>query len=403
MRQYRSSHLVATVVIKPRRAKPFYFRHPWVFSGAIERIEGDFAEGDLVDVADADGKFIGRGFINSRSQIVVRLLTWDRDEPVDRGFFERRVAAARALREDVLGLAGPDDACRLIFSESDGLPGLIVDRYGAWLVIQVASVGMSLRLEMVLDVLEQALHPAGIYRRTIEGAAEREGLPVVNAVARGQEPPDAIRVKIDGLDFLANVKHGQKTGLYLDQRANRRVVARLASGRSVFDGFTYTGGFAMAAVRGGAKSVVAVDSSPQAIEAGRRNAELNGLASIEFVQADVIETLRGHARSGRRFDLVILDPPKLARSSAHVRRASARYRELNAAALRGLGEGGLLVTFSCSQHVHEDAFESFVNEAACEAGRVVQTLERLGQAPDHPVIASCPETRYLKGLVCRSL
>ena len=394
---------MAKVIIKPRRAKPFFFRHPWIFSGAVARIEGSYAEGDVVEAVDSGGKFIGRGFINSKSQIIVRLLSWDEGETLDREFFERRVAAARALREQVLGLTAPDDACRMVFGESDGLPGLIVDRYAGWLVVQVASLGMSTRIETILDVLEEAFEPRGIVRRTPPEVAAHEGIAPFNGTVRGDEPPESIRVKIDELEFLVNVTTGQKTGLYLDQRMNRRVVAELADGRDVFDGFTYSGGFAMAAARAGAKSVVAVDSSPTAIEAAQANALLNDTSGIEFIQGDATDTLSGLRRSGRMFDMVVLDPPKFARSASHLRRALRRYREVNAMGLGSLRPGGMLVTFSCSQKVSEEAFESTIHEAACDAGRAVQALARLSQAPDHPVIVSCPETRYLKGLVCRCL
>ena len=392
---------MATVHLKDRRARPFFYRHPWVFSGAVGRIEGEPDDGDVVDVAAAGGKFVGRGFINRRSQIVVRLLTWEQDEQIDRAFFERRIAAARSLREGVLGLAGADDAFRLIFSESDGLPGLIVDRYGRWLAVQILSLGMRMMRDTIFDVLDGAQRPAGIYQRSPADVAQLEGLLVVNAPVRGEAPPGDLQVEIDGIKFCVNIRAGQKTGLYLDQRANRGVIAALANGRSVFDGFTYSGGFAIAAAMAGASEVAAADTSGPAIEMARQNAQLNGVPEIEFVQADVIDTLREFRRTDRRFDLVILDPPKLAHSRQQVKRAAGHYRDLNASGLASVTPGGLLVTFSCSQHVGVETFESIINEAAVQAGRTVQILERLTQPPDHPVITSCPETRYLKGAVCR--
>lgn len=375
-------------------------RHPWIFSGAIARVSGGPEAGAEVDVLGAGGGFLGRGLFNPHSQIRVRLYT-AADEPLDTPFFAERIRKAIALRRDVLGLSEPDGACRLVFSEGDGLSGLTVDRYGPQLVVQLTGLGISQRLDGILSTLEDVLEPDGIMLRTEKGMAEEEGLRVQDGPLRGHPPDDPIEVVEGSLRFAVDLRTGQKTGFYLDQRVNRTRAAAYARGRSVADVCSYTGGFSIATAIAGAAEVTAVDSSASALELLRRNAEWNGVEGrVEPVRANAFEWLGTQAGRGRRFDMVVLDPPRFARSRRGVRSALRAYVRLNALAVGCIAPEGVLVTFSCSGRVSEADFQGAVARAATEAGRDVRILERLSQAPDHPVATTCPQSAYLKGFVC---
>jgi len=392
----------ATAYLKPRKAKPFFYHHPWVFSGAIERVEGDWADGDLVRLHDDRNQFIATGYINSRSQIMIRLMSWDETRPIDEQFFRDKLLRARSLREEVVGLHTGTNAYRLFYSESDGLPGLIVDKYADFLVVQVQTLGMHLRRDIIAGLLEEIYHPAGIYEKSDPDMLAREGVTQGSGVLRGQPPPEAVRIECDTLQFDVNLKAGQKTGFYLDQRENRKVAATYASGKRVLDGFCHTGAFSLYVSKlGHAESVLGIDSSARAIEAARHNAELNGIANVTFRETRLPDALKDLREEGHLFDMIILDPPQFAKSKAGLQRALFGYRQLNAAALRCIEHGGILVTSSCSQHVSDADFTHVLNEAAFESGRSVQVIERRSQASDHPVIVSCPQTRYLKCYVCR--
>ncbi|MEW6359789.1 MAG: class I SAM-dependent rRNA methyltransferase [Planctomycetota bacterium] len=395
------SNPAATVRVRKGRAKPLFYRHPWIFSGAVERIDGEFEAGDIVDVLDHDGAFIGRGYINAESTILVRLLTWDKDECIDPDFWRRRISRAVEMRVGLLNLPARTNAYRLIFSEADFLPGLIVDRYGSCLVAQLLTAGVNARRDEILSILEEVCTPTTIIERNESSYQEAEGASP-GGLARGAEIEGPVEINENGLRFLVDVWKGQKTGFYLDQRENRMAAAQLAEGKNVLDCFTYTGAFAIYAAKlGRASRVVAIDSSAASIELGRENARLNGVENVEFRQGDVTQEIRVLKESGETFDMAVLDPPKLAHSRAGVPKASKKYLETNLQAVRILKPGGILVTCSCSQHIDEATLVRLVNQAGREIGRDVQIIEYRAQAPDHPVSAACPETKYLKCLICR--
>ncbi|MFN8501038.1 class I SAM-dependent rRNA methyltransferase [Kouleothrix sp.] len=392
---------MATITLNPGKERPVQQRHPWIFSGAIARVQGYVGRGDAVEVCAASGEWLARGTWSSGSQIRARLFSWDADEPIDEALLRRRLARAIAARE-WLGYTGDDIACRLVFAESDGLPGLIVDRYGAYLVVQLLTQGMAARADMVAGLLAELARPRGIYERSDAEVREKEGLPPGEGLLWGEAPPEQIRARQPGgLAMLADLRAGQKTGAYLDQAHNRLRVASYCAGREVLDCFCYSGGFAIAAARAGAAHVLAADSSAPALEMLRANLAANEQAGVEPVEADVFKLLRQYRHEGRQFDVVILDPPKFAHAQAQLERATRGYKDINLIAMQLLRPGGVLATFSCSGLVSADLFQKVVFGAALDARRDVQIVERLTQAPDHPVLLSFPEGEYLKGLVCR--
>ncbi|MFL5243098.1 MAG: class I SAM-dependent rRNA methyltransferase [Gemmataceae bacterium] len=391
----------ARVVLRPRRARPFYGRHPWVYAGAIAALDGSPADGAEVDLVSDSGSFIARGFYNSQSQIRVRLYSWSPDVPLDRAFFRSKLESALHLRNRVLGFSNLDQAGRLVFSEGDGLSGLTVDRYGRWLVVQFTALGMAIRREMLAELLAELVQPEGIYLRTERGIGKLEGLELQDGPLWGQIPSEPVIITEDGLRFQVNLAEGQKTGFYLDQRDNRRAVARYAKDRRVLDAFCYTGGFGLHAARAGATEVLGVDVSELAIALARTNAELNGIANAHFERGEVIEYLQIQGQAGERFGLIVLDPPKFARTRDAVEEALRGYRRLHIAALRLLEPGGILVTCCCSGLITQDMLTGVLARVAADEGRNWQILERRGQAPDHPVAVTCPESNYLKCLISR--
>jgi len=390
------------VILKPGKDKPVRGRHPWVFSGAIQRVEGKALDGSVVEVQAADGRWLARGYLNRRSQIAVRLLTWDEGEAIDGDFWARRLRRAIAARQTLTDEARTT-AYRLVYAESDGLPSLIVDRYGDFLVLQSLTLGMEQQKPLLVRLLTDLLHPRGIYERSDVEVRRKEGLPETAGVLFGEAPPDLLEVAENDRRFLVDVKHGHKTGFYLDQRENRRRVAAYCPGREVLDAFAYTGGFGVYAATAGASRVISVEASKEALGLAQRNFALNGLdvAAHEFVLGDVFEVLRGYRQAGRQFDVVILDPPKFAAAAGQVTGALRGYKDVNLLGMQLLRPGGVLATFSCSGLVGADLFQQVVWEASVDAGRDVQVIERLTQAPDHPVLLSFPEGEYLKGLICR--
>ncbi len=390
------------VTLKPGRERPIHLRHPWLFSGAIQHIEESARDGEIVDVVSAQGEWLARGFLNRRSQIVVRLLTWDQDEAVDREFWRRHLERAIQSRS-ILNLEADTNAFRLVFSESDGLPGLIVDRYADWLVVQFSTLGIERVRDLIIALLDELLHPRGIYERADPTARRREGLGISEGVLTGCEPPEVIEIREEGYRFLVDVRRGQKTGFYLDQRENRRIVGDLCQGARVLNAFAYTGAFAVYALAGGASYVVNIDTSYEALELAERNLTLNGFAKgqYELIRGDVFQVLRDYRAAGERFDVIVLDPPKFATTQAQVSSATRGYKDINWLAMQLLTSGGLLATFSCSGVISSDLFQKVVFGAAIDAGREVQIIGRLTQGPDHPVLLSFPESEYLKGLLCR--
>ena len=391
-----------TVVIRPRRAQPFFNQHPWVFAGAIATIEGQPEPGDEVVVQSKDGQFIGRGLFNPNSNIRVRLYSWDKSVGLTNEFWDARITDAIALRAQLPGRSS-HTACRLVASEADGLSGLTVDQYGDWLLVQLTSLALGTRREELFDLLQKHLTPRGIILRTEKGIRELEGLEQRDGLVRGEEPPRPLEIRENGLTFLVDVCTGQKTGCYLDQRDNRAAVARYARGHRLLDAFSYSGAFGLTAAKlGEAASVVCVDSSEPALELARSNAEVNGVADrIECVQSDVFRFLKDAATRGDEYDTVVLDPPKMARRQAGLAKALRGYHSLNQLAVSVVRPGGLLVTCSCSGHVSREDFEQMLSGVATSSGRTIRILESRSQAADHPVSPNCPENRYLKCLICR--
>lgn len=375
--------------------------HPWVFASEIEKIGGEFAPGDVVTVVDHRGRFVGRGFINPASFIRVRLLT-HRDEQVDEDFWLKRLRAAWELRRPFWG----ESAFRVVFAESDGLPGLVVDRFGPWLVVQTLALGVDRRRDFLIEALRSLTGCEGVFVRNDAPVRELEGLPIESGPAPGTPPdlPPRVQVAEGDVRFWVDVAAGQKTGHFLDQRFNRMAAARLAPGARVLDAFSYTGGFAIHAARAGAREVVGVEASAWAVELARENAGLNGVADrCRFQEGNAFDVLRALDQERERFDLIILDPPAFARSREALEGALRGYKEINLRALRLLNPGGYLVTSSCSSHLDPDTFLGVVAAAAHDAGRRVVVLEARGQPPDHPILLGYPESRYLKCLICRTV
>lgn len=386
---------MATVFLKPDREQRALGGHLWIFSGEIARIEGAAQDGGLVDVRGARGKWVGRGFLNRRSALAVRLLT-HRPEPVDDAFFRRRLADAWAYRRRMVPAT---DAYRVVNGEGDLLPGLIVDRYRDVLVLQTLALGMEVRKDLLAGFLADLAEPAAIYERNDPQVRTLEGLPQRAGWLSGSRDP-LVEIQEGPARFLVDVAAGQKTGFFLDQRENRLAAAAFLKDGEVFDAFCYTGAFAIYAALGGATAVTAVDSSADALALARRNAELNGVADrCTFIEGNVFDELRRRADGGARFDAVILDPPPFARSKDALARAIGGYKEINLRALKLLRPGGYLVTCSCSSHMTDALLRQVVAEAAVDAKREVRLVESRGHARDHPVHPAMPETRYLTCLI----
>lgn len=389
------------VILKPRRARPFFARHPWVLSNSIDRVEGEPAPGAEVEVVTHDLKPIARGLYNPNSKIRVRLYRWD-GGPLDEAFWREKIASAIQLRKSLPGRQDPEGAVRLVYSEGDGLSGLTVDRYGSWLVVQITSLAIHQRRELLYPLLAELSGAEGILLRGDKGIADQEGLKVEEGHAYGEEPPPLIEVVDQGLRYDVDVRTGQKTGLYIDQHDNRRAAAAYFRGRRVLDLFCHAGGFGLNAIKhGGASSVLGVDGSQTVIEMARHNASMNGLENLEFRAGDVLETLRELRAEEQRFDAVICDPPKFARHPGAVEDALKGYFRVNAAAVELLNPNGILVTCSCSGLVDRGLFLDVIGQVAEQSGRPIQVIEQRSQGPDHPVSASCLETEYLKCLICR--
>lgn len=390
---------MATVFLKRGRANPLWQGHPWVYSGAIAREEGDYQPGDVVDVADVEGRLIGRGFVNPRSQIRVRMVT-QRDEAVDAALITRRVQEAIALRTRLGFPSEETNAYRLINSEGDALPGVIVDVYGEVCAVQFTALGMKKRELELYDAIAQLAKPKAIVEVSAGGFAQLEGFASATRTVRGNDADaQQARCRENGVELVVEPLHGQKTGMFLDQRENRRRLASLARGARVLDVYTYAGGFALAALKAGAREALCVDASGRALERVKQHAELNRLPAIETVEADAfrfLETVRP-----RSFDVVVLDPPKFARARKDLDAALKGYTRLNALGMNACADGALLATCSCSQLVDGETFERVIAGAAKDAGRRVQVLESASQGPDHPVPPAFPEGRYLKFVLCR--
>jgi len=390
------------VVLKSRRAQPFFYRHPWVFDGAIHRVEGSPSVGDEALLVTEKGDPIARGLFNPKSNIKLRLYSWDVDRTLDESFFASRIDDALRYRDQLFPSWTESTAGRLVFSEGDHLSGLTVDRYGDWLSVQLTSAALATRKDAILAHLQSRLAPKGIVLRSEKGMNEAEGLDAFDGLALGEAPPRPIFVEEHGLRYGVDLLEGQKTGFFLDQRDNRIAAARYASGR-VLDVFCYSGGFGLAALRAGkATNVIGVDVSDAAVTLAAENSRLNGLETkTEYLARPAFEALEEFAAAGERFDMIVLDPPKMTRSRHTVEKALKGYYSLNKLAVDLLPPGGILVTCSCSGLVTREDFEQVLATVVMRSGRNIQVLEARRQSPDHPVSISCPESDYLKCYVCR--
>ena len=398
--------------LKPGREKPVLRRHPWIFSGAIADIDGEPSDGQTVDVIDANATFLAKGSYSSKSQIRVRIWSWDPDAIIDQSFLRGRLVRAIQVRQDLID-PEQTNAYRLVHAESDGIPGLIVDRYADNLVVQSLTSGSEFWLEQIVDLLVEITGIEQIYERSdvevrgLEGLSPRVRLVRGNTAASiGSNQDDAGRVQIEemGIRYWVDLLSGQKTGFYLDQRENRSTTRQLALGRTVLDCFSYTGAFALSALAGGAKSVTVVEASREALNLARENMALNGYdqGRLATMGGDVFQVLRSFRDQAKSFDMIVLDPPKFAATAAQAQQAARGYKDINLLAFKLLRPGGLLVTFSCSGGVSEELFQKIVAGAALDAQVDAQILERMFQGPDHPVALNFPEGAYLKGLICRA-
>ena len=367
--------------------------HLWIYAGEIESVEDGAAPGDTVEVTDHRGRFLGRGYYNPASSIAVRILTRDRKEAIDAAFIRRRIAQAVAYRRHFFA-AG--ESCRLVFSEGDLLPGLTVDRYGPVLAVQISTLGMDRMREDIVAALQDAVHPRGIYERSDLPTRQREGLESRTGLLLG-EMPDEIEMPLDDLRFLVRPRAGQKTGMYLDHRFNRRAVQPHARGRRVLDVFCNSGSFGLYALKAGAERSTGIEISAECLELARRNAALNDLESrCEWIEGNAFDHLKDLDRKQERFGLIVLDPPAFTKSAKALDAAARGYKEINLRAFRLAAPGGVIVTSSCSYHLGPEEFLGVLQDAASDAGRDVTLVEMRSQAPDHPVHLFVPETRYLK-------
>jgi 23S rRNA (cytosine1962-C5)-methyltransferase len=391
-----------SLILKPGREKSLLRRHPWIFSGAVAHLDGDPAPGATVDLLAANGQFLARAAYSPSSQIRARVWTFDSSEPIDMDFFRRRIRSSLATRNS-FRLENQTNAFRLVHAESDGLPGLIVDRYAGTLVLQSLTAGSEYWKDTLADLLLELTGLPDIYERSDADVRELEGLPPQVGPLRGVMPLSPFTILENNLKFTVNLETGHKTGFYLDQRENRLRVRALAEGRDVLDCFCYTGGFTVNALAGGAQSVISVDSSADALALCQENVSLNALdvSRQTGLEGDVFQLLRKFRDEARSFDLIVLDPPKFAPTAAQAGQAARGYKDINLLAFKLLRPGGLLVTCSCSGGVDAAFFQKIVASAALDADVDAQILAHLEQAPDHPVALDFPEGTYLKGLVCR--
>lgn len=388
-----------TVVrLRPGKDRSLRRHHPWVFAGAVESVRGTAQAGDTVRVVAHDGAFLAWGAYSPASQIVVRVWSFAETDTIDAAFIAQRITRAAASRAD---LAGRTNAARIVFAESDLLPGVIVDRYDSVAVLELTSAGADHWRDAIADACFALDGIESVYERSDLDVRDREGLAVRTGLLRGVEPPERISIHEDGATYRIDVHSGHKTGFYLDQRESRAAVRALSSGRKVLNVFAYTGAFSVAAWQGGATKVTTVDSSGPALGVAAENLAANGVPTSGIVEADAFAELRRLRDAGASYDLVVLDPPKLVHNKAQVDRGSRAYKDLNWLGMRLLAPGGLLVTFSCSGSISPELHQKIVADAAVDAARDAQVIARLHQASDHPVLLSVPETQYLKGMVCR--
>lgn len=384
------------------REKSLLRRHPWVFSGAVQRVEGKALSGETIDILDSQGKWLARGAYSPESQIRARVWTFQQDEEVNIDFFIRRLQQAQSWRDWVAQRDGLD-GYRLIAGESDGLPGITIDRFQNFLVLQLLSAGAEYQRPALLSALQHCYPECSIYDRSDVAVRKKEGLPLAQGPVLGDLPPELLPITEHGMKLLVDIQQGHKTGFYLDQRDSRLAARNYSAGRRVLNCFSYTGAFAVSALMGGCAQVISVDTSQAALDIARQNVELNKLElnKAEFVRDDVFQLLRNYRAQGEKFDLIIMDPPKFVENKNQLASACRGYKDINMLALQLLNPGGILLSFSCSGLMPTDLFQKILADAAVDAGRDVQFIEQFRQAADHPVIATYPEVLYLKGFACR--
>lgn len=392
----------ARIILAKGREKSLLRRHPWIFSGAIERVEGKPLSGETLDVFDKGGNWLARAAWSADSQIRGRVWTFDRDEQIDQDFFVRRLQQAQQWRNVV---AARDDLTgyRLIAGESDGLPGITIDRYDNFLVLQLLSSGAEFQRLNLMNALRECYPESNIYERSDVAVRKKEGLKQVTGLLHGEEPPKLLPIRENGVQILVDIKEGHKTGFYLDQRESRLAASRYVNGKKVLNCFCYTGAFGLFALKGNCKQVVNVDVSQPALDIARQNAELNGfdMSRAEFVRADVFKLLREYREQGEKFDVIIMDPPKFIENKGQLAGGCRGYKDINMLAMQLLNPGGTLLTYSCSGLMESGLFQKILADAALDAKREVQFVEQFTQAADHPVLSTYPEGLYLKGFACR--
>lgn len=388
----------ASLRLRAGRERSLKRRHPWIFSGSVARVAGSPEPGDTVVVEASDGTFLAHAAYSPSSQIVARVWSFDERDVIDDAFVANRITTSAARRAPLLPRT---NGARLVFSEADGVPGLIADRYGAFVVVELTTAGAERWRDTIAESLAGLPSVDGVYERSDIDVRQREGLEQRVGLLRGVEPPDLLSIEEDGATYAVDVRRGHKTGFYLDQRESRRKITDLAPGRRVLDVFAYTGAFSVVAARAGAASTTSIDSSGPALALAAQNLERNGCPPGELVEADAFSDLRRLRAQAERFDLIILDPPKLAHRADQVERSTRAYKDLNLIAFQLLQPGGILVTFSCSGLLDDLLFQKVVAGAALDARRDARIIGRLHQASDHPVHLAIPETAYLKGLICQ--
>ncbi|MBP5308651.1 MAG: class I SAM-dependent rRNA methyltransferase [Clostridia bacterium] len=378
------------LTLKKNEEKRIVNGHPWVYANEVSKTDGKDAQGSIAKVLAFDGRFIGYGYINHLSKIIVRILTY-RDEPIDRNFFFNRIKSSVDLR---LAL-GYSDNYRAVFGENDLLPGLIVDKYGDYLSVQFLTLGMDVRKEMIVDILVEIFKPKGIYERSDVSVRAKEGLLPVKGVLYGSFDP-VVTITENGIKMLVDLENGQKTGYFLDQKENRANLSHYVKGKSVLDCFSNVGGFALNAAKYGAESVLAVDISQTAVDYVKRNAELNGFGNITTLCADVFEKLREFRKDNVKFDVIILDPPAFTKSKDTVKEAYKGYKDINIQALKLVNKGGFLITCSCSQHLTVNLFNEMIKESVTQSGVRAKMIEFRTQSRDHGTLIGLDEGLYLK-------
>jgi len=392
----------ATLRLKRDRDKPVRHRHPWVFSGGVMRIEGTAAPGDVVNVVADNSEWLAYASVNPDANLTARVLSWSRAEPIDDGWLAARITASIQHRRD-MGYLAEGGACRLVFGESDGLPGLVVDDYAGSLVMSILTPFMERRRSEIVEALVHELSPGRISERSTDDTREREGLEPVSSTLVGSPADGPVTFMEGECAFVADIGSGQKTGFYLDQRVNRERVAEYASGRDVLNLFSYTGSFGIAALRAGASHVTNVDTSAEALAVGERMARDNAVdGRWESLEGNAFKVLRDYRDEGRRFGMIVIDPPKFASTRAHVEGACRGYKDLSLLGMKLLEPGGILATFSCSGMVTPQLFRQVVAAAAMDCGRDTVLLEKLTQPPDHPILMTFPESEYLKGFIIQA-